>query len=125
MRTRFIIIEEIGGKHKRKNGKAISVSSDMKERLCVCTPVEAAENVKTPVLSPIEIHAEDGRKDEQYHGKVKHHHHCSLQEKQKRLFQVKKPKQNCFLSRKRIRLTFFVVANSGKKNTGDHMQCRQ
>lgn len=28
---------------------------------------------------------------------------------------MKKPKQNCFLSRKRIRLTFFVVANSGKK----------
>lgn len=79
-------MEEIGGKHKRRNSKAISVSSDMKARLCVCTPVEAAENVKTPVLSPIEIHAEDGRKDEEYHGKVKHHHHCSLQEKQKGYF---------------------------------------
>lgn len=50
--------------------------------VCGCAPVETAKNVKTSVFSSIEIHAEDGREDEQHHGKVKHHHHCSLQETQ-------------------------------------------
>ncbi len=49
-------------------------------RMCAHTPVEAAENVETPVFSSVEVHAEDGGEDEQHHGKVKHHHHCSLQE---------------------------------------------
>lgn len=49
----------------------------------LCTPVEAAENVKSSVFSSVEVHAEDGGKDEQHHGKVKHHNHCSLQETQK------------------------------------------
>lgn len=48
--------------------------------VCVRTPVEAAKNIKTSVFSSVEIHAEDGREDEQHHGKVKHHHHCSLQQ---------------------------------------------
>lgn len=42
------------------------------------TPVEAAENVESPVFSSVEIHAEDGGEDEQHHGKVKHHNYCSL-----------------------------------------------
>lgn len=48
--------------------------------VCVCTPVETAENVKTPVFSSVEVHAEDGGEDKQYHGKVKDHNHCSLHE---------------------------------------------
>lgn len=48
--------------------------------MCVYAPVEAAKNIKTSVFSSVQIHAEDGRKDEQHHGKVKHHNHCSLQE---------------------------------------------
>jgi len=40
--------------------------------------VEAAENVKTPVFSSVEVHAENGGKDKQDHGKVEDHHHCSL-----------------------------------------------
>lgn len=51
--------------------------------VCACTPVEAAENVETSVFSSVEVHAEDGGENEQHHGKVKHHHHCSLQETQK------------------------------------------
>lgn len=46
----------------------------------VCTPVEAAKNIKTSVFSSVQIHTQDGRKDEQHHGKVEHHHHSSLQE---------------------------------------------
>lgn len=49
------------------------------------TPVEAAENVEAAVLSSVEVHAEDGGEDEQHHGKVKHHNHCSLREMQKTL----------------------------------------
>lgn len=45
----------------------------------MCTPVEAAEDVKAPVLSAVEVHAEDGGEDEQHHGEVKHHHHRGLQ----------------------------------------------
>lgn len=43
-----------------------------------CTPVEAAENVESSVFSSVEIHAEDGGKDEQHHGKVEHNNHRSL-----------------------------------------------
>lgn len=45
----------------------------------VCTPVEAAEDVKAPVLPAVEVHAEDGGEDEQHHGEVEHHHHRGLQ----------------------------------------------
>ena len=45
----------------------------------VSTPVEAAENVKTPVFSSVEVHAEDGGEDEQHHGEVEHYHHCGLE----------------------------------------------
>lgn len=44
------------------------------------TPVEAAKNIKTSVFTSVQIHTQDGRKDEQHHGKVEHHHHSSLQE---------------------------------------------
>lgn len=45
----------------------------------MCTPVEAAEDVKAPVFPAVEVHAEDGGEDEQHHGEVEHHHHRSLQ----------------------------------------------
>lgn len=45
----------------------------------MCTPVEAAEDVKASVLPAVEVHAEDGGEDEQHHGEVKHHHHRGLQ----------------------------------------------
>lgn len=45
----------------------------------MCTPVEAAEDVKAPVLPAVEVHAEDGGEDEQHHGEVEHHHHRGLQ----------------------------------------------
>lgn len=41
-------------------------------------PVEAAEDVEASVLSPVEVHAEDGGKDEQHHGEVEHHDHRGL-----------------------------------------------
>lgn len=45
---------------------------------CVWIPDKAAKDVKAAVLSAVQIHAEDGRKDEQHHSKVKHHDHCRL-----------------------------------------------
>lgn len=48
-------------------------------------PNKAAENVKAAVLSAVQVHAEDGRKDQQHHSEVKHHNHCSLREKEKLL----------------------------------------
>lgn len=75
--------------------------------ICACTPVEAAENVETSVFSPVKVHAEDGGEDEQHHGEVEHHHHCSLQDIQdlfsyfmeKVVFSNKKHSAvDCFLS---------------------------
>lgn len=68
-----------------RNNEQESNSLYWKLLSCVCTPIEAAKNVKTSVFSSVEIHAEDGRKDEQHHGKVKHHYHCSLQEKHRKI----------------------------------------
>lgn len=49
---------------------------------CVHTvPVEAAKNIKASVFSSVQIHTQDGRKDEQHHGKIEHHHHSGLQER--------------------------------------------
>lgn len=40
--------------------------------------VKAAEDVQTLVLTSVQIQAEDGREDEQHHGKVKHNHNGRL-----------------------------------------------
>lgn len=50
------------------------------------SPVEAAEDVKAPFFSSVEIHAEDGRKDEQHHGEVKHNYHRGLQDTERGQF---------------------------------------
>jgi len=44
-------------------------------------PDKAAENVKAAVLSAVQVHAEDGRKDQQHHSEIKDHDHCRLREK--------------------------------------------
>ncbi len=62
-------------------GKMLSFS---KVNVCVL-PDKAAENVEAAVLSAVQVHAEDGRKDEQHHSEVKHHNHCGLREKMKML----------------------------------------
>lgn len=41
-------------------------------------PDKAAKDVKAAVLSAVQIHAEDGRKDEKHHSKVKYHDNCGL-----------------------------------------------
>lgn len=43
--------------------------------------VQAAEDVQTLVLTPMEVQAEDGGKDEQHHGKVEHNHYGRLGER--------------------------------------------
>lgn len=40
--------------------------------------VQAAEDVQTLVLSPVEVQTEDGGEDEQHHGEVKHNHNGRL-----------------------------------------------
>lgn len=71
------------------NRRAITFLRDERTSLsmsvCVRTPVEAAENVETSVFSSIEVHAEDSGEDEEHHGKVKYHHHRSLEETQRTL----------------------------------------
>lgn len=54
-------------------------------RLLFVLPDKAAENVEAAVLSAVQVHAEDGGKDEQHHSEVKHHYHCRLREKIKLL----------------------------------------
>lgn len=45
----------------------------------VLVPVEAAEDVEPAFLPTVQVQAQDGREDEQHHGKVEHHNHRSLQ----------------------------------------------
>ena len=76
-----MIYYQVGDLRKMfKNRKAITLITNQRSSLCVCTPVKAAENVKTSVFSSVEIHAEDGGKNKQHHGKVKNYHHRSLQD---------------------------------------------
>lgn len=42
-------------------------------------PVKAAKNIKPLVFTPVKIQTQNGRKNEQHHGKVKNNHYCSLQ----------------------------------------------
>lgn len=64
--------------------------------------VQAAEDVQAFVLAPVEVQAEDGREDEQHHGKIKHHHNgCLGRERQEEKLQIHKPswvKSKLFLS---------------------------
>lgn len=41
-------------------------------------PCKTAENIQSPVLTSIQIHAENGRKNEQNHSKIEHHYDSRL-----------------------------------------------
>jgi len=46
--------------------------------------VQAAEDIQSLVLAPVEVQTQDGREDEQHHGEVKHDHNGCLRRETKK-----------------------------------------